>query len=591
MGTQADTLYVAPGGGCGGASPCYASVQAAVDAADNGDVIKIASGTYTDVHARPAPNGYPYPPSSGLITQVVFISRTITLQGGYSTDDWSTSDPAANPTWLDAQGQGRGLYIGAFPVATQHTISPTIVGLRISGGTAEGLGGTRYDAGGGLYVANAAARLENLHIFSNTGFWGGGGHLYYSPATVRNSSITSNTADSGGGGLYLTQSHATLEANRFAGNTATRNGGGIFLTLSHATLTGNQFYDNAATDDRGLGGGLYLSSSDAVLSDNIIRDNSAGTSGGGLYQIEGTTLVSHNAIASNNAIDYHGGGIYLTGDTQSLFSHNSVTANSANSWGGGVLVSTSSSTFAFNVISGNVATGKVYGQGGGLYLHITQYATFAHNLIASNSAGAAGGGLHLFNSTPVFEGNTISDNTAPTGGGIYLAGSDLPMTNNVIADNCSDQEGSGLYLANSSPHMRHTTIARNWGGASSGIHVHSGTPVLTNTVLVDHGVGISITAGQSAILSGVLWYGNACDVGGAGSVSVTHAHTGDPAFADDGHHLTPGSAAIDRGVAVSVTTDMDGDGRPYGDGPDLGADEWVPKAWQHIYLPIALRNG
>ena len=48
------TYYVAPGGDCGtGISPCYASVQAAVDATDDpGDVIKVAAGTYTGVSAR-----------------------------------------------------------------------------------------------------------------------------------------------------------------------------------------------------------------------------------------------------------------------------------------------------------------------------------------------------------------------------------------------------------------------------------------------------------------------------------------------------------------------------------------------------------
>jgi hypothetical protein len=49
------TYYVAPGGDCGGMTPCYASVQAAVDAADDpDDVVKVAAGTYTDIHLRDA---------------------------------------------------------------------------------------------------------------------------------------------------------------------------------------------------------------------------------------------------------------------------------------------------------------------------------------------------------------------------------------------------------------------------------------------------------------------------------------------------------------------------------------------------------
>src|SRR5512136_2249514 len=66
-----DTYYVAPGGECGaGIVPCYDSVQAAVDAADDpADLIKIAAGVYIDLHPRDG------------ITQVVYISKTLAIQG------------------------------------------------------------------------------------------------------------------------------------------------------------------------------------------------------------------------------------------------------------------------------------------------------------------------------------------------------------------------------------------------------------------------------------------------------------------------------------------------------------------------------
>ena len=44
--------YVAPGGACGGATPCYATIQAAADAAAAGDEIRIAAGAYTGVSSR-----------------------------------------------------------------------------------------------------------------------------------------------------------------------------------------------------------------------------------------------------------------------------------------------------------------------------------------------------------------------------------------------------------------------------------------------------------------------------------------------------------------------------------------------------------
>ncbi|HEY54072.1 MAG TPA: hypothetical protein G4N94_11505 [Caldilineae bacterium] len=95
----ATTRYVAPGGHCGAAASCYANVQAAVDAADPGDEIKVAQGAYAGVSARAG------------VTQTVYISKTVTIRGGYTTANWTTPDPVAHPTILDATGKGRVLYL------------------------------------------------------------------------------------------------------------------------------------------------------------------------------------------------------------------------------------------------------------------------------------------------------------------------------------------------------------------------------------------------------------------------------------------------------------------------------------------------
>lgn len=45
---QSANLYVDGSGSCGGNTPCFTTIQAAVNAAANGDVINVYPGTYTE---------------------------------------------------------------------------------------------------------------------------------------------------------------------------------------------------------------------------------------------------------------------------------------------------------------------------------------------------------------------------------------------------------------------------------------------------------------------------------------------------------------------------------------------------------------
>jgi uncharacterized repeat protein (TIGR01451 family) len=105
--------------------------------------------------------------------------------------------------------------------------------------------------------------------------------------------------------------------------------------------------------------------------------------------------------------------------------------------------------------------------------------------------------------------------------------------------------------------------------------------LLTNTILVSHTAGITLTAGNTATLEGTLWgtgvWANDIDWGGEGAISTGTVNLwGDPAFVsptNGDYHIGLGSAAIDAGVGTGVDHDIDGDPRPLGSGYDLGADE------------------
>lgn len=427
------------------ATPCR-TIQYAVDRAGEGDEIRIASGVYTGVQARPVPNGYPLPPASGLITQVVYVTKTVTIRGGFTTTDWTTSDPEANHTTVDAQGRGR-----VFAVA--GNVSPTIEGLRITAGSAEGLGGDSVeDCGGGIYVINARPVIAGNNVFSNS-------------------------------------------ADR---------GGGLCLERSQATINGNHFSHNAAYQ----GGGILLISSAATVNDNT--------------------------IASNVAY-YHGGGVNL--------GHS-------------------------NALLGN-------------------------NTIVSNTALQDGGGVLLYRSSPTLNGNLITSNNAGSGGGLFLSyRSNAALMNNMVVDNHANYWGSGFYIRGSSPRLSHNTIAHNTGGDGSGLYVTIFTPytetffshvILTNTILVDQAIGISVQAKNIVTLTATLWgagdWANGKDWAGNGTVITgTLNWWREPYFVDpDGgdYHIGAASPARDTGVDSGVDFDIDGEPRPFGLAPDLGADEII----------------
>jgi hypothetical protein len=443
---------------CTGSSAPCATIQRAVDVADAGDEVRVATGVYTDIHARPRADVV----ATGVVTQIVYVSKTVTLRGGYTTANWLTSDPRANPTTLDAQRTGRALYV------TGH-VSPAIEGLELTGGSAASLGGYEFDG-----------RLYDV-----------------------------------GGGVYVITATATLSTCRVTDSFAGASGGGVYLAFSKATLDGNTISDNAIDGPGGGGAGLDLYQSVVTLEGNTIRANTnAGTGSGGL-------LVGMSRV------------------------------------------------------------------------------TLRGNTIVDNT-GPGGGGLHLFESDATLDGNILLSNTAFIGGGLALDGGQITLTNNVLAANHSSWRGA-LFLGRGTAALIHNTFARNTGGDGSGIYVTNWRPgsrgsiALTNTILVSHTTGITVTEGNTATLEATLWgtgtWANVADWGGAGTILTGTINLwGDPAFVDPelgDYHIISSSAAIDAGVDVGVTLDIDKDLRPALGGYDLGADEFG--YW--FYLPPVLHKS
>jgi hypothetical protein len=524
----------------------YLTVQEAVDAASAGDTVKVA-GTCTGATERAG------------TWQTVYVSKTLTLRGGYEPGNWSTPHPDLYPTTLDAEGMGRVAFVTGGGAVTLRNLSLTNgVDAAAGGGVynedvALTLNNTTVvsnaagDVGGGVFVATGTVSLMGSEILSNTsGIDGGGLYVWMdsASATIDNTSrIAYNVTNgsefwNGGAGIYIHEGRVLLAGGEVSHNTAVRSGGGIFVNDPPAVYTqtaGSLVAHNTANS----GGGLFVDFARADLLGGQITQNTGG-GGGGIYTYEGRILLSGAEIVTNTATS--GGGLLLfEGGGVATLTSGRIAGNSASVRGGGVSAYNGTLVLGDAVVADNITPGE----GGGIYLH-----------------------------TGRLEGDRgrLLGNSAALGGGLYTAtaGAVVALDNVVIGDSPA---GGGIHVAGGQVSLRHPTLARN---GAIGLNVVGATSAvtLTNAIVVNHTVGVQASGGAPVAVDGVLWNANATNVSGA-SVTVTHATAGAPAFAIDGYHLTGSSAAIDQGVVTGVAEDFDGDYRHIGAAPDLGVDEFA----------------
>lgn len=373
--TTSGELHVCP-------SCNYNSIQEAVDDADPGDTIKVAAGTYTDVHV--------YLHWGSPITQVVFIDKSITIEGGYTTTNWLTPDPNINPTVLDANGEGRVYWVYD---DTDTVIDVTLSGLTITGG--DNANGGHDGPGGGVY-----ARKTNLEI--------------------KDCQFVSNTATMDGGGLYLYQGQANVVDSVFLQNAAGLGGGGICLFSSPITMDNSQIMSNTAQNQ---GGGMYVSdaSSTVEAANNLFQNNYAKFGGGALFMAYAGGVLTNNDFINNSNylsfINVDGGALRADYPPSLEINGGSFTGNESGGRGGAVNVVHSDAVTVTGVLMKNNTAGN---EGGAVFF---SYVTglMQNNAVVDNQVGNNGSGLFLSSSDVDMHQTTIARNTGGDGTGLYVA--------------------------------------------------------------------------------------------------------------------------------------------------------------------------
>lgn len=246
------------------------SIQAAILLAVNGEEVVVARGTYCE--------------------NLHFCGADVILR---------SSDPE-NPdivrsTILDGGGAGSVVFFSG-----SESEACILSGFTITGGAADLGGGIR----GGRSGNSTLATIRNNTITGNSAVYGGG--VYSCNGTIRDNTITGNSAARHGGGLACCD--GTIHNNAMTGNSAGGHGGG--LCDSHGTIQNNIIVSNTAEgtfvwrdEVFGHGGGLALCQ--GPVRNNLVIGNSAHCYGGGLYKCDGA--IENNTIIGNSAVDGGGG--------------------------------------------------------------------------------------------------------------------------------------------------------------------------------------------------------------------------------------------------------------------------------------------
>lgn len=247
----------------------YRSIQAAIDAARDGDTVLVAPGTYA--------GGFQFAGKAIAVRSSGGAALTTITNG--SVMFYTAEGPKSVLEGFSITG---GEYnLGGAIHCTRA--SPTLINNVIKGNVG--------DLGGGIYCQGGAPLIAGNRIDSNRGRWGGGIFLGESSATIRNNVIIANVAFEFGG---------TIGIGR---------GGGIAAVAGTPQIENNLIADNQAggagfRGGWGEGGGLYLSEGTMVLANNTICRNVLQETpyvgrGAGLYAEIGTFTVRNCILWQN----------------------------------------------------------------------------------------------------------------------------------------------------------------------------------------------------------------------------------------------------------------------------------------------------
>src|SRR5579859_344688 len=326
------------------------TIQAAINAASNGDTVLVAPGTYVE-NLNFNGKAITVTSSGGAALTVVDGNSAGTVvtfennEGANSVLNGFTLQNGLGTNSFPAWGWGGGIFI--------YYASPTISNNVIRGNRAVG--------GVGIEIQGGSAVIRDNTITGNT--WGGssccgdgGGievrgddsHPAARPLIIGNT-ITNNTMNGGGDGGGIATSYFSapiIQNNYIAGNSVYNYGGGISLDSYYAPKVVQNIIVNNHAGGGGSGGGMSIWSAPESVANNTIAGNTAWDGSSGMF-----VLVSGMIPITNNIVVAAPGQNAVVcspfSSTFANFSHNDVIAPSGQTW--------SSNCASFAQSNGNIS--------------------------------------------------------------------------------------------------------------------------------------------------------------------------------------------------------------------------------------------